>query len=926
MSTPTGSIYLQAYNKSSEKFIEIPGNVAGIDFSARTGVQTTNFARTPNFSGFIFSDSIASENLEMMPINIGTYNRTGDSIYAINLGVFNTNNVTVTGFNYSGFVCSNNFGYFNRGSNTTYAFNLGGSNNVESSHQTYNIGANNFVDQSLFSFNLGILNSIYTGYNTYVFGNSNSLVDSTDVLIFGNENPNIKSINDSNINGSNNNITTGDFIYSIGNQNNFNVINDIVNIGDQNNLNNSSFITLINDNNSISGSSYESIFGYNNSSTKSNLNKTIGDNNSLSTGSSNNKIFGNSNIIGGTNNIINGDFNGTYSNVYQSNIYGSSNSLSGTSSNTIIGSSNSSDSSAFTLFVSGVNITGSIAESKYHQIYMTGAQATGFFKNPDFAYVPSFATGTFNGLYTTTDFSGYTRTLGTFFIQDGEPEEPGDPIPGNYYPAYAKIVYDPQDSAVYNCFKSTYGYDQKAWVLFCSPPAYDNSLYPVYSCINLTSGKSTWSGLQQLYTEGTCLDIEPSYQSSSNYNLKPDPTGTLTGYLPDNANGFYTRTKADQNFTNIKGNTINFDEDGPALYYKSRNTGNLYSSSPERIYLTSGGIQDFSRWTGLKPYNSGKALATGTPFTIYRKNLGGGINNFYLGNNNQATFNESSFVLGSTNTLLDNTSSYVFGGNNYLEANNSSYVFGDSNSMLGFKNYIIGNNNETRSGDYNSIFIGINHTPTGANKTATISLASVDSKIEITPSAINLDSVNRPKINGENIIIQSEFDTIANALNQNGPTFATNTFQDPYYDKLADNIFLSSFTYDSGASTSLTSYGQQFSATSSLFLNKFNIFSTTSYTGASGFNVIYGNHTNSQFSPAWLVVDNSTSGVYYKNDITPFNITPQSGWYATGFMDSGLLYTGTSNNFGINLVMGSRQAYVSISTSSFGTMYVPAFY
>ena len=304
----------------------------------------------------------------------------------------------------------------------------------------------------------------------------------------------------------------------------------------------------------------------------------------------------------------------------------------------------------------------------------------------------------------------------------------------------------------------------------------------------------------------------------------------------------------------------------------------------------------------------------------------GGSNNFIVGNNNQTSLNEFSYIFGDSNQVLNNSTSYIFGSNNYLEKSSNSYAFGASNSISGFQNYVIGNSNEVRSGDYNSIFIGINYTPTGANKTATISLATVDNKIEINPSEIRLDSISRPKINGENIIIQSEFDTIANSLNQNGPTFSTNKFQDPYYDKLADKIFLSSFTYNSGASTSLVSPSQQFGATSTLFLNKFNIFSTTSYTGVSGFNVIYGNHTNSQFSPAWLVVDNSTSGVYYKNDITPFNLTPQSGWYATGFMDSGLLYTGTSNNFGINLVMGSRSGYMSVSTASFGTMYIPILY
>jgi len=354
------------------------------------------------------------------------------------------------------------------------------------------------------------------------------------------------------------------------------------------------------------------------------------------------------------------------------------------------------------------------------------------------------------------------------------------------------------------------------------------------------------------------------------------------------------------------------------------NNNQLNRSIIDQLYrvaltgITGAGPTLFTGITGYQMLGGYTGTTSGEMF--------GGSFNFIVGNNNQTSLNEFSYIFGDSNQVLNNSTSYIFGSNNYLEKSSNSYAFGENNSISGFENYVIGNNNEVRSGDYNSIFIGINYTPTGANKTATISLATVDNKIEINPSEIRLDSVNRPKINGENIIIQSEFDTIANSLNQNGPTFSTNTFQDPYYDKLANTIFISGFNYNSGVSTSLVSPSRQFTATSTLFLDKFNIFSTISYTGVSGFNVIYGNHTVSQFSPAWLVVDNSTSGVYYKNDITPFNITPQSGWYATGFKQNGLLYTGTSNNFGINLVMGSRQAYVSVNTASFGTMYVPVFY
>jgi len=302
-----------------------------------------------------------------------------------------------------------------------------------------------------------------------------------------------------------------------------------------------------------------------------------------------------------------------------------------------------------------------------------------------------------------------------------------------------------------------------------------------------------------------------------------------------------------------------------------------------------------------------------------------GKNLYIFGRSNYGKNNENLFTFGESNIGLDSYNSYIIGNENIASKAFNSYVFGQSNSISGSQNYVIGNNNEVRSGDYNSIFIGINYTPTGANKTATISLAAADSKIEINPSEIRLDSVTRPKINGENIIIQSEFDTMADSLKQNGPTFSTNTFQDSYYDKLSNKVFLPSFNYKTGASNTLTSAAGEASGVSSLFLNKFNIFGPTSYTGVSGFNIIYGNHTSPKFSPAWLVVDNSTSGVYYKNDITPFNRTPQSGWYATGFRDGSRLYTGTSNNFGVNLRIATS-GYMSVSTSSFGTIYIPFFY
>ena len=295
-----------------------------------------------------------------------------------------------------------------------------------------------------------------------------------------------------------------------------------------------------------------------------------------------------------------------------------------------------------------------------------------------------------------------------------------------------------------------------------------------------------------------------------------------------------------------------------------------------------------------------------------------------IGNDNSTTSNTTSYVIGQNNQYINNNNSYVLGNQNYAENSNNSFVVGSANSVSGFQNYVIGNNNIIRSGDFNSILIGISHQDaTGDYKVASVNIASVNNRIEVSPSDIKLTSTNRPKINGENIIIQSEFDTISNSIKQNSSVglFNSYIFQDPNYTKLADRIILPSFNYNSGASTNITSPEQELTGTSSLLLNNFNIFSTTSYAGPR-FNVIFGNHTNSQFSPAWLVVDNSTSGVYYKNDITPFNITPQSGWIATGFANA----AGNTADIQINLKMGTRTGLLSSSSSSFGTFYIPIVY
>jgi len=65
----------------------------------------------------------------------------------------------------------------------------------------------------------------------------------------------------------------------------------------------------------------------------------------------------------------------------------------------------------------------------------------------------------------------------------------------------------------------------------------------------------------------------------------------------------------------------------------------------------------------------------------------------------------------------------------------------------------------------------------------------------------------------------------------------------------------------------------------------FDLYGEKSYTSADqGFSIIYGAHKNPQFDPAWLIIDNYSSGLYAINNSSDFTNLPQSGWQGTGFM------------------------------------------
>ena len=281
-------------------------------------------------------------------------------------------------------------------------------------------------------------------------------------------------------------------------------------------------------------------------------------------------------------------------------------------------------------------------------------------------------------------------------------------------------------------------------------------------------------------------------------------------------------------------------------------------------------------------------------------------------------------VLGVGNTFEASRDSLIVGNNNTISSGIESNIFGNNNSLSGKKNYVIGNNNTVRSGDFNSILIGISHEFAGNNKIASINLGVVDNSIEVNSNNINLTSVNRPTINNSPIALLSE---ATGNLKLNDFNTLSNTFKDPFYKNLSNEIYLRPFTYSTPGGSSEFAGAKGF-ATNSLFLNNFNIFSSSSYlaSGAAGtdpFYVIYGNHTSPKFDPAWIIVDGSSDGVYHINSGYSAFSTPQTGWQIyNGAPASYRAQSATS----IDLSMGSRTGLLSVSHLTLGTIYLPYFY
>jgi len=344
-------------------------------------------------------------------------------------------------------------------------------------------------------------------------------------------------------------------------------------------------------------------------------------------------------------------------------------------------------------------------------------------------------------------------------------------------------------------------------------------------------------------------------------------------------------------------------------------------------------------------------------FGDYNSNSGYFYDSFIIGSNNYGVNTADSNINGFVNIVQNSDYINIFGANNEVDRSFSNSIFGryntlssgtncniigDNNSVSGLQNYVFGNNNIVRSGDYNSILIGISHEFSGDFKVASINIASIDTNIEVNPTTIKLTSTNRPTINDENIIITSDLNsylTKNNGLSNSGIFTGGFIFQDQSYSNLPSRIYLDSFSYTgrSGINYDIQFTGYFASANidgvpASIFtLSNFNIFGTTSYSGKN-ISLIFGNHTIPQFDPTWLIVDNKSSGIYYRNDLYPMNEIPQTGWVVTGFRG----YSGKNPVYPNLILSGNKGASISINPRNtglissydptYGKIYIPFFY
>lgn len=258
--------------------------------------------------------------------------------------------------------------------------------------------------------------------------------------------------------------------------------------------------------------------------------------------------------------------------------------------------------------------------------------------------------------------------------------------------------------------------------------------------------------------------------------------------------------------------------------------------------------------------------------------------NYNIGDSNQVIGSVDSFTIGAENTSLENKKANILGNNNFISGSQS--------------NVIIGNGNFIGSGNRNSILLGINSTLTGKDSVNySLNLGVFDTSLNIDSSNINLKSSNRPKINGQNIVISDDlapYLTKNNGVTNSG-TFNTFIINDPDYGKISSQIELQSFSY----TNSVDSYYGSFEG----LLNGLVFYGFTGYfrkrptLAYNGFHSIFGDSyyksTDEKFdilfsrsleplTGNWVLTPSGSLGILFANPSSNTGIFPTESWIVTG--------------------------------------------
>jgi hypothetical protein len=349
------------------------------------GVNYISYTR--GLSGIRFNSPVSFPRIEMEEINIGDSNSITGYTTGINVGSRNLilsnqsdalyNLINLTGITgtapgqtpFTGITGQRlvfigslakkrnaNFGYENSTDNGGEVYNFGSSNRNFSGLNLVQIGVNSNSSYTNNGAIVGIGNTSSSGNNISILGNSNNVNKFNKINLIGNFNQsnsyagNIFGNQNNLLNGIEGSVTVLGNANQLKNTNSSNILGDINNIsgaGDlyvagNNNTNiSNNDILVLGKNNSILRAQDQIIVG--NSITSQDADSSILFGKNITSKNANNISFGASNTIDGNNELVYGKSNSLNFSSNADFILGVNNLLSGTYSNTIIGSDNRSD-------------------------------------------------------------------------------------------------------------------------------------------------------------------------------------------------------------------------------------------------------------------------------------------------------------------------------------------------------------------------------------------------------------------------------------------------------------------------------------------------------------------------------------------------------------------------------------------------------